>query len=736
MVTRSLPFALATFMAAALLFLIEPMTAKGLLPILGGSPGVWNTCVLFFQVALLGGYALAHGLVLTIPGRARLIILLIGYSAVLILLPFDPSDPLSIAPLTESRPTFWLLLCLAKMVGLPFLAIATIAPTLQNWFSLPGDKVAQNPYPLYASSNLGGLLGLVAYPVVIEPFLTLSEQGRLWAWGYRFFLGLVFLCGLLTWRSVKSGESKVPEHMSEGPSPGWRQFARWIALATVPASLMLGVTTYLSTDIAAIPLLWIIPLALYQLSFIIVFAQNSFKFDLRCSRWLPPVVSALAIALGFGLVQAWWIPIHLIGFFMVAMVCHGQLARSRPESRFLTGFYLALCVGGVLGGALNTLIAPLIFDRIAEYPLALVLGLFALPMAWPRSRSEFALPCVVGVAIAIAVTDLGGAGDSLLSVLSAMLAIGLIAFAAWKQKSSPARFALTVGAALTASGLSSGVNGQFLRRERSFFGTLRVTTSDDGQYRRFFHGSTLHGIQSLDPKNRDEPLAYFTRSGPFGQLYGAFHESAAPRSVGIVGLGAGAMACYAESDEAWTFYELDPAVAAVASNPSWFTFLKDSRASQTKIVLGDARLKLQEAPDHSFGLIVLDAFSSDAVPVHLLTREALDLYRRKLAHKGLIAFQITNRYLSLEPIIGSAAQESGLTCRVRYDTDLTREESKAGKQGSIWAVVAQDLADLGPIATDPRWRTARQGRRAWTDQFSNMWDALPASQSLTLRAQP
>ncbi|MDR3638894.1 MAG: fused MFS/spermidine synthase [Isosphaeraceae bacterium] len=759
-------FGLTLFVSAALLFVGQPMIAKSLLPPWGGSPSVWNTCMVFFQAALLAGYAYAHATTAWLGARRQTLLhaglLLVPWA----FLPF--AVPAEVGP--SASPTLRLLGSLVATNGLPFFVVSTTAPLLQRWFASADPR---DPYPLYAASNVGSLLALLAYPLVIEPNLGLGQQGMIWAGGYGLLVALTFSCAVFVWRNETEhggyDASVTPVPLaSEGwgagsePAPMLREptalhppspaltrkgrgdrkdgvfageridgvrFARWVALAFVPSSWLLGVTTYLTTDIAPVPLLWVVPLALYLLSFILVFARGTRPIDAWGVRLLPLLAFPLALVLGLGLAQAFWLPLHLLTFFAGALVCHGALARDRPGVYGLTAFYLALAVGGVLGGLFNALIAPQVFDRIAEYPLALVLGCLALPSIpsrrnkWPAlsRHSLWALPLAIFGIIALLVRNVGGIEPTPLGTMLEFLASGLLVFVWYRHRSHPARLALGLGAALLASGLSDGLSGRTLFRERNFFGTARVTTASTphGEVHRLFHGNTLHGQQALDPSRRREPLAYFHRTGPIAQVFSVLHDGP---NVAIVGLGAGSLAAYARENERWTFYEIDPAVIRIARDPRYFTFLSDSRAERIDVLEGDARLRIREAPEHGFGLIVLDAFSSDAVPTHLLTREALALYRAKLVAAGLIVFNITNRYLDLEPVIGALARDAAMVCRVRYDVVVSDEEKADGKEASIWAVLATDEENLGIVAHDDRWFPARvpAATSTWRDDFSDL----------------
>lgn len=740
-------YALTLFVGAALLFSVQPMIAKMLLPLLGGTPAVWSTCMVFFQAELLAGYAYAHAATSRLGIRRQT-----ALHAGLLVVPWFVL-PLGIPrhsapPPSSEDPTLWLLGLLITTAGLPFFLVSTTAPLLQRWFSGTGHRAAADPYYLYGASNLGSLLALLSYPFVVEPNLSLARQAALWSVGYGGLAVLTMACAVSARRSGGAASTAFDDRL-EGDAErriGLLRGLRWLAQAFLPSSLMLGLTTYLTTDIAPIPLLWVIPLGLYLLSFMLVFARRPLLPHRAMVRALPWVVVPWALVMGIGLVQAVWIPLHLLAFFVASMACHGELARLRPPARRLTAFYLAMALGGVLGGVFNALIAPFVFDRIAEYPLAMVGACAILPavatdegqQGW--RQADVLIPAAIFLLTAALVLDLLGLASSPAGALGVMIASGLVALAFSTHRTRPVRFALAVGAALLASGLSPGVNGRPLHRERTFFGILRVTAVAEGNYHRLFQGTTLHGQQCLDPDRRREPLTYFTRSGPIGQVFDAVRArlEVPGAAVAIAGLGAGTLACYAEPGQRWTIYEIDPAVARIARDPRYFRFLGDCPAESLDVVVGDARTRLRDAPGHGFGLIVLDAFSSDAVPTHLLTREALRLYLDKLAEGGLIAFNITNRYLDLEPVVGVLALDAGLACRVRYDVDVPKRDRERGKLGSIWAVLARREADLGPLAKDPRWTAprSRPGEAAWTDDFSDLTSHLILKLRRPWGAQP
>jgi hypothetical protein len=686
--------------------------------------------MVFFQGALLAGYAYAHAVNSYLGTRRQAVV----HAGLLLLplffLPFGiPGDWVRSMP-SGTNPSPWLLSLLLVMVGLPFLVVSTTAPLLQRWFSGTGHPTAGDPYFLYGASNLGSMLGLLGYPLLIEPNLTLTRQNELWAAGYGLLVVLILVCSVTAWRSdrgVRRGPGVLRDEVSS-VSPGIGRWARWVALAFVPSSLMLGVTSYLTADIAAVPLLWVIPLALYLLSFILVFARRPILRHPWMVRLLPVVAVLLTVVMSLKTVQPIFIPIHLLAFFVVAMVCHGELVRYRPSARHLTAFYLAMSLGGVLGGIFNALIAPIAFNWVAEYPLALVLGCIAMPVASPNGRRpigrvlDLVIPLSIGLVTAGVMSRFPPVTESQAGGIGPKLVIGVAVFACYTFKDVPIRFALAIGAILLASQVTDSTFGRVLHQERNFFGVLRVSHGDRGNSHELIHGNTVHGVQSVDPDRRREPLTYYHRAGPVGQVFEVFAAQPARPDVAVVGLGAGTLACYAEPGQHWTFYEIDPAVVRIARDPRYFTYLRDGLAETCDVILGDARVRLRDAPEHKYGLIVLDAFSSDSIPVHLLTRESLRVYRDKLAGGGLLAFHISSRFIDLAPVLGALAHDAGLVARVRYDLTLTREEGRDGKLASSWVVMAAREADIGILARDSRWVEPRRrpGELVWTDQFSNI----------------
>jgi hypothetical protein len=732
-------FAITLFLSAALLFLIQPLFAKMVLPLLGGTPAVWNTCMVFFQAVLLAGYAYAHATSAWL-GVRRQAVLHLG----LLLLPFLVL-PLGVAkgwdPTGSGSPIFWLLGLLAVSMGLPFFMVSTNAPVLQRWFAASGHPTSQDPYFLYSASNLGSMVALVSYPLLLEPTSSLASHGILWTVGYTLLTALVFVCAASLWRArrTKASEKGVgPPTNSTRIALGTR--LRWIALSLVPSSQMLSVTTYLTTDIAAIPLLWIIPLAIYLLSFILVFARRPPVPHAAMLRTFPLIILLLTLAMlseatkPVGIL----ILIHLAGLFFTAMVCHGELARQRPPVDRLTEFYLWMAVGGVLGGLFNALAAPLLFSTVVEYPFVLVAACLLRPRlvyVTPSrtnfqlstfssqlsiSRWDMILPAVLYLLTSALVLGSQAlylpAGPPSVAIMFAVPAVICYTFL-----HGPVRFGLGIGGLFLAGLAYHGVHGTTLHQERSFFGIHRITLDPMGRYHLLVHGNTVHGRQCIDEGRRDEPLEYYHRTGPIGQLFEAFSGATAKKQVAIVGLGAGTLAAYGESGQNFTYYEIDPTVERIARDPRYFTFIHDSRA-HVDVVLGDARLTLRRAPPQAYGLIVLDAFSSDAIPLHLVTREALKLYLDKLEDAGIIAFHISNRYVVLEPVLGALARDQNLVCLAQNDLDVSEQAAQSGKAPSQWVVMARRRLELGRLASDPRWHEAKHSRKVavWTDDYSNL----------------
>jgi hypothetical protein len=813
----SLLFACALFVGAFLLFWVQPLVGKALLPLLGGTPAVWNTCMLFFQALLLAGYAYAHALTRWLPARAQALLhgaLLLGAA---LALPFAVGG--GEGPPAGASPVWWLLKTLLLTAGPPFFVLSAGAPLLQKWYSRTRARDAADPYYLYAASNAGSLCALLGFPVLLEPRLTLGQQSRAWAFLYAALALLVVGCAafaLLRPRAAKTedaaraekleagegkveaGEAAAADAAFESGRISLRRRLRWLVLAFVPSSLVLGVTTYVTTDLASVPLLWVIPLSLYLLSFVIVFARQRLVPGWLSARLLPGAAVLVSLVYLSGAAQPAWFLIlfHLLFLFVAALVCHGALADDRPGAAHLAEFYLWLAAGGALGGLFNAVLAPLIFNSVVEYPLVILLASYLRP-AYKRARGALlglrlgarrnVESAAVGNSIvgnSIAGTSIlnirdeapdGDAGrgtedervegekedgveveggerpdvfDLLVPLLIGMLAAALMLVTRGFDLNSveraaltlglplfllnhftaprPTRFALGLAAVMLASALFAEADVRTLHASRNFYGTHRVEADDADTLHWLRHGSTLHGKQNTDPKTRCEPLSYYHREGPLGSVFKHVRAKrdatvgARPLSVAVVGLGAGTTAAYARAGEAWTFYEIDPQVLEVARDPRFFTYLSECAGAPIGVRIGDARLRLREAPDASYDLIALDAFSSDAVPAHLMTREALRLYLSKLAPGGVIAFHVSNRSLQLERVAGGIAADAGLAARIFDDG---RQGAQFGLDPSTWVAVARTQEDFGTLASDTDWpefEPAVYKLEVWRDDFSDI----------------
>jgi hypothetical protein len=723
-------FVPALFLSALLMFLVEPMVGKMVLPLLGGAPAVWNTCVMFFQMTLLAGYAFAHVTSTRLRLQHQTIACVALFAIPFAALPFGISGPP--VPHADGDPTVWLLTVLIKAIGLPFFALSTAAPVFQRWFSVLGGRGGRDPYFLYAASNLGSLVALVSYPFIVEPLLRGLVQRRLWAVGYGVFVAVAFACAWTVWRRrerrVRDGYGiERPSGGSMSATPlRWGRRLHWVALAFVPSSLMLAVTSYLSIDIAPVPLLWVAPLSLYLLTFVVAFSPPHVHLRTLVLRAVPLLIIPLTLLLIAGPPPVViTILIHLLAFFVTALMCHGELAHGRPSTEYLTEFYLWIAFGGTLGGVFNTLVAPQAFTSIAEYPVVIVVACLLRPTlsittSGQRLRSAMVVPLAIGgltCAIAAAIRTWGATSPPLFAGLA------LPAVLCHSQSRRRIVFAASIGLMLLAGPADPTVSGAVIHAERTFFGIYRVRDDRMGRYRELFHGTTLHGMQSLDPAHRDEPLTYYHRRGPFGQLLAANPRLAATPEVAVVGLGVGALASYASSGQRWTFYEIDPTVERL-SRAGYFTFLGDC-GDRCHVVIGDARLSLAAARPEAYGLIVLDAFSSDAIPMHLMTAEAVSLYLSRLAPRGVLAFHVSNRHLTLGPILGRLALAARLQAREQNQT-VTASEEDLGQSASQWVVMARDAQDLGALSSNARWMapTVSASTPLWTDDFSNILSVL------------
>ncbi|MFQ5678330.1 MAG: fused MFS/spermidine synthase, partial [Gemmatimonadota bacterium] len=651
-------FSATLFVGAFLLFWIQPLFTKAVLPLLGGSANVWNTALVFFQAGLLAGYGYVHATSRLLSPRKQVglhLALLVG--AVFFLPPAVPDWE----PPASELPIPWLLSLFGTGIGVPFLAIAATAPLLQRWLTRTSHVAASDPYFLYAASNAGSIFALLTFPSLLEPFLGLSRQRAYWS---GLFGALVLLVLCAAWLALRAEGSDVEGEADRNPrttAPSRAARLRWLLLAFAPSSLLLGVTTHITTDVAATPLFWVVPLALYLLTYVIAFSRRPAIRHRTALAAQPFFVILLAVVLSGQLFLWAAIAAHLATFFVVALVCHGELARRRPHTRFLTEFYLWIAGGGLLGGIFNAILAPVLFPRVWEYPLMLVVACTLRPILGtgagsgaPAGESETPVPGLAWRDVGFPAALL--AGGWFLGRLAShptpwqrpVLVLLLVATgtAVYAFRRRPIRFGLGVGALLLVLGTAIRSPFEVLESRRSFYGVYTIRSDANHEAYFLFHGTTVHGAALRDSAGWREPLAYYHPNGPLGSILG---DDPGARRIGVVGLGVGSASCYARPGQQWTLFEIDPAVETLARDTRYFHYLQECGEGM-RVVLRDARLALQEVPNGRFDRLIGDAFSSDAIPVHLLTKEAVDLYLAKTAPDGLLAFHITNRHMDLEPV--------------------------------------------------------------------------------------
>jgi hypothetical protein len=705
--------------SAVLLFSLQPIVARAVIPPLGGSPAVWTACVLFFQAVLLVAYLYAHLLsrVGHLALQAAVHLAVLGAAAALMPASLaGASSRLSVG--SEAGQALLLLQVLAATVGPVAFGVSATGPLVQHWLMRAGSI---DPYYVYAFSNAGSLGALLAYPALIEPATNLGQQFRWWGVGFWAFAALMAATAAVSFRSAyRAGlanghKPRTANRVVTTVTLGRRVL--WIALAAVPSSLMLGVTAYLSTDIAAVPLLWVVPCALYLATLIVPFSGIGPAAGRRALALLPIVVLAVLS------IQTTTLPtptvlfmaLHVAAFVRAALACHTVLVAMRPDGRHLTEYYVCVAVGGVLGGAVNSLLAPWLFRTVAEYPLMLIAGLVLPTWAAGVGKRPGWRRCVVAAALAIGVIPVVLLTWNVSPAVRMLLLAGVpLAFCfAARHPGLQAGVVLT----LLLVPFAAAQEGRPLHVVRSFFGVHRVLALDDGSH-VLQHGTTIHGRQMwADETLKREPGTYYYRGGPFGDLDTLSAAGRRPRRVGVAGLGGGALAAYARPEDRWTFYEIDPAVERIARNPAFFTHLSDCGRS-CSVVLGDARISLRAEPLREFDLLAFDVFSSDAIPVHMLTAEAIAEYRARLGSGGVMAFHISNRYLDLAPVLARGASEHGLSALIRRH----RADGVAGRVGGLssdWMVMAESPATLAPFASRG-WTVVEPAARPWTDDFSNV----------------
>ena len=734
------PFYTATiFSSALLLFAVQPMLTKMVLPKLGGSPSVWAVSMCFFQGALLLGYCYAFVLNRMASVRGAVVLHSLVLAACCLALPV--ALPNSAVSLFGGGSYLWLVVVLAMAVGLPFIGIAANAPLLQSWFVRTAHRDAHEPYFLYRASNAGSLVALIGYPVLFEPMLALSTQATMWSVGFVLLALMIALCGafmLAVWRGPTPTHSNSPELTRPGAGPiGWEHRLAWTGLAFVPSGLLVAFTTYLTTDIASAPLLWVVPLAIYLVTFIIVFRPSHLPGE-RFLVTVQPFVVAVAILvqsdLGRMVGLATGSAIGLVAFVTTCLVCHRRLYLQRPVAAHLTEFYLWMSLGGVLGGVFAAIVAPQIFSTPSEYPLLLALGL-AWRLHAPKDLTRrlalaaIGLTAVAAVALGVAVAwggDLSFQVWLIALSIAAAVVVGTLAEVPIVGLQL-ALVTLTTVLVTAAFGQRSDYSG------RSFFGVHRVV--ELGDFRLLYHGTTLHGAQRirtpeglpLDAAKPPPATTYYHPSSThvlgLQLMRAAFREKERPLSVGIVGLGAGATACHARPGERWRFFEIDPLIVDIAKNPRLFNYLSNCM-NDADIVMGDARVTLTQQERGFFDYLFIDAFTSDAVPMHLLTVEALQLYIEKLSDLGVLVLHISNRHLDLASVVAANIDViPGLWAL--YINNESSGPLSLDAVSTQAVLVARHREILAPARNrSDALPLLPKGVSPWTDDFSNIASAL------------
>ena len=726
-------FVVSIFVSAFLLFSIQPMFTKMVLPQLGGTPAVWSVAMVFFQGLLLLGYGYAHLISTYLPPKVAVVLHMALMALAAVALPISIAAGAGRPPVDGEA--FWLLSVFAVSVGLPFFAVSTNGPLLQAWFARTGHPHAAEPYFLYGASNLGSFLALLLYPVGIEPFLSLKQQAFAWSIGYGLLICVIGCCGLFIWnaRHVSIGIKAEPT------APlGAKQKLEWIALAFVPSALLVAVTAHISTDIATAPLLWVAPLALFLLTFVCVF-RNRPLIPHRAVLVLYPicVVGLLIVEIFYRVSLSGLLIANLLMLFCAALVCHGELYEKRPPFAQLTQFYFYISLGGVLGGIFTGLIAPNIFSTVAEYPILIVASFLCMPYRGSimslRSRLQNAIFFVLAAALAYLIARHFMATQSPADNIYVMSIVVVAAVSViWLERSKPERAAIAVGLVFACLA-SVGANESNLS-VRSFFGVKKVLVTENAQFRILSHGSTNHGGIRIAEKDgsplpaRPRPSTYYTEGSPIRDAISAARGVAGGElpSVAIAGLGIGTIACFQEGAEKWNFFEIDSQIVELATDARLFRYMRDC-APTARIVVGDARLTIAEERG-VFDVIQLDAFSSDAIPVHLLTQEAVETYLTKLSARGMLIFHISNRYMDLEPFVVAIADKLGLQTlsRAQRSNELSEAQIRDGAVGSTVIVAAPRKENFGKLLEQNNWTAPAHDPdvKPWTDDYSNILAAI------------
>ena len=710
-------FTATIFLSASLLFFVQPLFTRIALPAIGGAPAVWTTAMLFFQTVLIAGYLYSHLLTRYASVQVQIGVHLTLWALALIFLPLSlPGGWLYDAQKSAVMQTLTLY---AFGVGLPFAVLSANSPLIQSWYAKSDGPSANDPYFLYGASNLGSLIALLAFPLVAEPLFGARAIGQGWAWGFVALGGFLLVSGLQVRRSTTSATAQSKTQAS----PDMRVIAKWLLLAFIPSSLMLGVTTKIGTDLGSFPLLWVGPLALYLLTFVITFTNKPLigRGPLK-KAFMASLVLMVALASGLWAESLTWTMSGLLILccFVVTLMAHQKLYDARPSQGHLTLFYVIMSVGGAIGGLFNSIFAPLLLNDFYELRITVAVAALLLLASGSKLRPKDAAFGIVTGLIALLPLSLGqtilkGSGHSIIAVaVIVALLSGL-----WISRNRGYAVVTAVMTTMIGAGFASYEPSIF--RDRSFFGPHRVVDRDS--LRLYANGTTFHGAERIKDltAERPSPMAYYHEGAPMGQILSSVRGQAA-RTVGIVGLGVGALACYKNTNQDWHFYEIDQKVNEIARNPNLFTFMSNC-AGNSPTHLGDARIVLDQQKDLRFDILVIDAYSSDTVPIHLSTVEALQLYRDRLNPDGIIVFHISNRYYEIEKVLSRSAEALGMKGLLQNQTDTTGLEN--GLFPSKVMVIGADDAALGDLTQDPRWvPVPSDGGRLWTDDYANLLSIL------------
>ena len=727
-------YTVSIFVSALLLFSVQPLFTKMILPRLGGSPAVWSIAMVFFQSLLLFGYAYAHYLMTirnrVIPVIVHLTLLIIA----LLTLPLAIGESWSSPP--ESGYALWLSGLFAVTIGLPFFALAANNPLLQAWFVRAGHPAARDPYFLYASSNIGSFLALLSYPALLEPMLSLRMQNLLWTCGYGLLIVLIAGCGILLLRAPPCQTLESTTGAAAAPAINWASRGRWVFLAAVPSGLLIAVTAHISTDVAAAPLLWVLPLSVYLLTWVLVFQARPLLPHRLMLLLQPLAIVSVIMLLAGGTERNLFVLLggHLFCFFVIAMACHGELARTRPPAQHLTGFYVALSLGGMVGGLFAGLIAPFSFSWIAEYPILVALAALCRPgnqAPAPRWGRWYWGALTLLAVMLIAPSYLSAEAAQYLDhfrmpiiialAIAAMIAAIILKVGRWK-------FAATIGLALLLIRILPGDRGH-VETVRSFFGVHKIVATTDGRYHLLMHGTTVHGAEKVlnddgtPVTGRPEAISYYYKESGISRAIAAVRaRKGGPLRAAVIGLGSAALTCASQPGENWKFFEIDQAIVDIARDPKRFSFIQKCHPD-LQPVMGDARLTFAKEPDGVYDLIVVDAYSSDAIPVHLATREAMTIYKSKLAPHGTIVVHVSNRHLELASVIVGIANANNLKSWVYFNNP--RRDTEYILANNV-VISARDESDVGDIAHSDAWKAASPDKlqRVWTDDYSNILGAV------------